>query len=35
MNVLNISCRRVGGLLFIKVGRLCVSICLTSTYRPL
>jgi hypothetical protein len=31
----NISARRVGGLTFIKVGRLCVSVCLTSTYRPL
>ena len=33
--VLNISTRRIGGLRFIKVGRFCVSLCVTSTYRPL
>lgn len=31
----NVSSRRIGGLRFIKVGRLCLSVCITSTYRPL
>ena len=32
---LNISTRRVGGLRFIKIGRLCVSFCITQRYRPM
>ena len=32
---LHISTRRVGGLRFIKIGRLCLSFCITSTYRAL
>jgi hypothetical protein len=32
---LNISTRRVGGLRFLKVGRLCLSFCITAEYRPL
>jgi len=32
---LNISTRKIGGLRFIKVGRLCVSFCITSSYRSL
>lgn len=31
----NISTRKVGGLRFIKVGRLCLSFCITQTYRSL
>lgn len=31
----NVSTRRVGGLRFIKVGRLCLSFCITKTYRPM
>jgi hypothetical protein len=31
----HISTRRVGGLRFIKIGRLCFSFCLTREYRPL
>ena len=31
----NISWRRVGGLRFVKIGRLCFSFCLTQEYRPL
>jgi hypothetical protein len=31
----HISMRRVGGLRFIKIGRLCFSFCLTREYRPL
>jgi len=31
----NISTRRVGGLRFIKIGRLCLSFCITKEYRPL
>lgn len=30
---MNISTRRVGGLRFVKVGRLCVSFCVTREYR--
>lgn len=33
--MLNISIRKVGGLTFVKVGRLCFSFCLTREYRPL
>ncbi len=32
---LNISTRRIGGLRFIKIGRLCLSFCITSSYRSL
>lgn len=31
----NVSTRRVGGLRFLKIGRLCVSLCVTRDYRPL
>jgi hypothetical protein len=34
MNWLNISTRRVGGLRFLKIGRLCISWCVTAEYRP-
>jgi hypothetical protein len=30
----NISYRRVGGLRFLKLGRLTISWCLTRSYRP-
>jgi hypothetical protein len=33
--MLNISFRRVGGMRFLKIGRLCVSWCVTGQYRPL
>ena len=29
------STRRVGGLRFIKLGRFCISFCVTRTYIPL
>jgi hypothetical protein len=32
---LNISTRRIGGLRFIKIGRLCLSFCITRDYRSL
>lgn len=35
MSFLNISTRRVGGLRFVKVGRLCFSFCITREYRRL
>lgn len=31
----NVSARRVGGLMFIKVGCFCLSFCITRTYRSL
>jgi len=31
----NISSKKVGGIRFIKVGRLCFSICVTREYKPL
>jgi hypothetical protein len=31
----NISTRRIGGLRFIKVGRFCLSFCITRDYRRL
>lgn len=31
---LNIDAKRVGGLQFIKVGRLCFSYCITKRYTP-
>lgn len=31
----NVSTRRIGGLRFFKIGRLCFSFCLTREYRPL
>lgn len=33
--MLNISYRRVGGLRFLKVGRLTVQWCVSSSYRPI
>lgn len=33
--MLNISFRRVGGLRFLKIGRLCLSFCVTREYRAL
>lgn len=34
-SVLNVCWRRVGGLFFIKVGRLTVSFSVSREYRPL
>lgn len=31
----NFSTRRVGGIRFIKLGRLCFSFCLMRKYKPL
>ena len=31
----NFSTRRIGGIRFIKLGRLCFSFCLTREYKPL
>jgi hypothetical protein len=33
--VWQVSARKVGGLRFIKVGRLCLSLCVTRAYRSL
>jgi hypothetical protein len=33
--MLNISYRRVGGLRFLKIGRLMLTFCVTEAYRPL
>jgi hypothetical protein len=33
--MLNISWRRVGGLRFLKLGRLTLMVCLSREYRPL
>jgi hypothetical protein len=35
MSVFNVSYRRVGGLRFLKIGRLCFSFCLTREFRRL
>jgi hypothetical protein len=35
MNIFNISTKKVGGLRFIKIGRLCVSFAITKSYRDL
>jgi hypothetical protein len=32
---LNISSRRVGGIRFVKIGRLCFSFCVCAQYKPL
>ena len=31
--MINFSTRRVGGLRFIKLGRLCFSFCITKEYK--
>ena len=31
----NASTRRIGGLRFVKIGRLCLSFCICREYRPL
>jgi hypothetical protein len=31
--ILNVSTKKVGGLRFVKVGRFCVSYCITKTYK--
>lgn len=31
----NFSTRRVGGLRFVKLGRICFSFCITREFRPL
>lgn len=33
--MINVSYRRVGGMRFLKLGRLCLSWCVTRTYVPL
>ena len=33
--MLNISTSKVGGLRFIKIGRLTPMLCVSKTYRPL
>ncbi len=33
--MINISYRRVGGLRILKIGRLCLSFCVSSSYRPI
>jgi hypothetical protein len=34
-SIFNISARRIGGLFFVKVGRLTFMVCLSRRYRPL
>jgi hypothetical protein len=34
-SIFNVSAKRVGGIFFLKVGRLCFSFCLTAEYRAL
>lgn len=31
----NISTKKVGGLRFIKLGRICFSFCVTKQYKPM
>lgn len=33
--IFNISTTKVGGLRFVKVGRICFSFCVTDQFRPL
>lgn len=35
MTIFNISFRRVGGIRFLKIGRLTFSFCVSRAYRPL
>jgi hypothetical protein len=35
MNIINISTRKVGGIRFVKIGRLCLSFCVTKRYHAL
>jgi len=35
LRFLNISTRRVGGIRFLKIGRLTLSCCVSRAYRPL
>ena len=34
-DLFNFSTRRVGGLRFVKIGRLCFSFCITRNYTAL
>jgi hypothetical protein len=31
----NISTRKIGGIRFIKLGKLCLSFCVTAKYKPI
>jgi hypothetical protein len=33
--VWRVCTKKVGGLRFVKIGRLCVSFCITKEYKPL
>lgn len=35
MSIFNFSTRLIGGLRFVKIGRICFSICITREYRSL
>jgi hypothetical protein len=35
MSALNISTRKVGGIRFVKIGRLCFAFCITREYVAL
>jgi hypothetical protein len=35
MGAVNFSTRRVGGLRFVKLGRLTIMVCLSKEYKPL
>jgi hypothetical protein len=35
MSIFNFSTKRVGGLRFVKLGRLCFCFAITREYRPL
>ena len=31
----NICTRKVGGIRFVKIGKLCFSFCITAKYKPI
>jgi len=33
--MLNICTRKVGGIRFVKIGKLCFSFCITAKYKPI
>ena len=35
MEFFNVSTQKVGGIRFIKIGKLCLSFCVTQQYKPM
>lgn len=35
MTIFNVSTRKVGGIRFLKIGRLTFSFCVSARYRPI